>query len=209
MARSFVSLMNQIARDQAKRQREQERLERAKQKANERQKLISDKETKQQYLNSQMEEVEDNNKQIAEKLKELSGILEHTLHVNDAIAFSDLRIKDKFREFSLPTEFPKIPPTPNLNDFLNAVKKPSGLDKLIPGAEGRYQIALQDARKRFEEYKVKYEKYMMERGAKVKVLREDYEKEKQLFDQKVLNRDHEIDELESSYHSGDPYAVCT
>jgi restriction system protein len=213
---SFISLMNQIARDQAKRQREQEQYVRAQQKAHERaqrenarQKALLDKEAKQQYLNSRIEEIEYDNKQIVEKIKELDGILEHTFQVNDAIAFDDLRIKDKFREFSIPSELQKIPPTPNLDDFINEVKKPTGFEKLIPGTEGRYQKELQEARKKSILYEAKYEKYMAAREVKINALREAYEKEKQGFELKVQARNQEVDELSSAYHRCDPDAVCT
>ena len=86
---SFASIMNQIARDSArarrhdeqtriKHQRYQERL--AKDAA--RLKLMNEKQTRLEYLETRSKEVEDNNSDLHQEIDALSSILDHTLSVN-------------------------------------------------------------------------------------------------------------------------------
>jgi restriction system protein len=211
---SFNSLMTQIARDQARREREQQQQLRARQRVQEqaqkeaaRQKAIGDKEAKQRYLESRVEEVEDKNQQLSDRIRELNGILEYTLQIDDKIDFESLRIKDKFRSFVLPPNLQEAPQAPNLDTILASVKKPSGVEKLIPGAEGRYQKALQQAKSDFESLQKTYESLMTDRQAKIQRLQDEYEKEKRAFDLKIRERNQEVDEFEKAYRNSDPNAV--
>ncbi len=213
---TFHSLIAQAARDQARREREQQQQARARQKNFERaqreatrQKVQSDKEAKQRYLESRMEETEDKNKQLSERIGELSKILEYTLQVDDTISFDSLRIKDQFRYFTLPEDLQTAPKPPQLETFLGVVKKPGTFEKLIPGVDARYQKALQDARDKFQVDQQKYEANMVDREAKIQKLREEYDKEKQAFDLKVQERDKEIEEFEKLYRNSDPTAVSS
>ncbi len=213
---SFSGLMTQISRDIARNQREQEKLVRARQRESEKQqresirlKAQADKEAKQLYLESRIQETEDNNKQLAERLSELNGILEQTLTVNDTISFDNLRIYDKFQDFTLPNDLQKISQPPKPEAFLANIKKPNALEKLIPGAEDRFQKAIKQAKINYQAMKKKYETYLDERMSKIKSLQEDYDKAKQAFEQKVQQRNQEVDEFEKAYRNGDPSAVST
>jgi restriction system protein len=213
---SFSSLLTGIAREQARRVREQERFARQQQLNYERaqhhaarSKALADKEVKQRYLESRIEETENNNNQLAKKIEELSIILDHTLQVNDTIIFDDLRIKDHYPEFSIPSDFQNKPKAPKLESFLMEVEKPSGLKKLVPGAEGRYQIALSEMKRKYEEARKKYDALIEEYDSKYQKLRAEYELEKQAFDSKVIERNNEVDELAHAYLNGDPNALIS
>lgn len=213
---SFSSLLNQIARDTAKRQRQLEQQERANQRAAEkahresvRQQLQDEKEQRANYINTRLEQVDLSNKETQERLDELANILQQTLDVDDKISFGDLRITETFREFVIPPDVYKMPEVPDLDKFKQGVKIPGILDKLIPGWEGRYQKELINAEKRYETYKTKYDDYMKKRGAKINALRDEYDKERLAFEQKVSERNQEVDALETAYRNGDPEAVCT
>lgn len=213
---SFNSLITQIARDQARREREQEKRTHERQRNYERtqreaarNKAQSDKEEKLRYLESRVDETEEKNEQLSERINELSGILEHTLQVDDTISFDSLRIKEQFHEFTIPPELQKTPPPPQLEEFLAAVKKPGTIEKLIPGAEGRYQKALQEAKNAFQFSQEKYQAYMADRETKIRPFWEQYEREKHAYELKVLERNQEVEDFIAAYQSGDPTAVSS
>ena len=98
---------------------------------------------------------------------------------------------------------------PILEKYTNAIPKPGAIDKLIPGWEGRYQKSLQEAKTRFEGHKAQYDKATKERDVKIKMLQHAYNKDKEIFDARVAERNREVDELEKAYQAGDPDTVCT
>jgi restriction system protein len=213
---SFGSLVTAIARDQARNERLQVQQARQRQREIEkaqreavRQRAMADKEAKQRYLEARIQETDDKNKQLLEEIKNLQGILDHTLQIDDTIKFDDLRIKDIFQEFLLPPELQNIPKAPQLAAWLATVKKPSALEKLIPGSEGRYQRALQEMRIKFQENQKKFDAYIAAREAKIKNLRDEYDKEKQDFETKKQERNIEVDEFEAAYKKCDPTAVIS
>ncbi|HPG38270.1 MAG TPA: restriction endonuclease [bacterium] len=213
---SFGSLINQIAREHARMARLQEAQKREIQRNYERTqretarlKTLADKEAKQRYLESRIEETEEKNKELLERNSELGRILEHTLHVDDTIQFDSLRIKEIFKSFEIPPDL-KIPPkAPQFEDYLSTIKKPTALEKLIPGAEGRYQRAILEIKTKFNEDKNKYDIIIADRKIKIQKLNDTYDKEKQAFNFKVQQRNSEVDEFEKAYRNGDPDAVSS
>jgi restriction system protein len=213
---SYNSFITQIAREQARRQREAEKQARESQQNYERTqrdairfKAQADKEAKQQYLEARIRETEEKNKQLSESISELNGILEHALQVDNKITFDSLRNKDIFRDFTLPPDMQSVPKAPQLEAYLAEVKKPRSLDKLIPGAEGRYQKALQEMKSRYQEDEKKYIAIIVDREAKIQKLREEYNKEKQAFDLKVQEQNREVEEFENAFRNSDPTAVIS
>lgn len=116
--RGMASLVNAIARDVARAQHnaeaerrrqlravevERKALERHRKQAeiedrrqhaqSERERKQLEKEAQQQYLADRMQEMEERNAEMAEYIHALSTILEHTLTVDDTIAFDSLRVK--------------------------------------------------------------------------------------------------------------------
>ena len=154
---SFVSLLNAIAREQARAQRraeaerrrqERERLQAIR--AAERATAIATTEARQRYLAQRAQEAEEMNLQLSERLAELQSILEYTLRINDTIAFDSLRIHDRFPLFSPPSQLATAMPPPDRETFLGKVKPPSFLMCLIPGAAGRHRRALQHAEQEYQ-----------------------------------------------------------
>lgn len=213
---SFNSLITQIARENARRHREQERQSRKNKREAE---LLKREQERQAYKDQREAELRDHefrlddtdekNRQLFERINELNRILENTLQVEDTISFDSLRITDQFHEFKIPPELQKTPPQPVLEEFLKAVKKPGAIEKLIPGAEGRYQNALQKAKTAFQLNQEKYQAYMADRQAKLQYLYAEYEKEKLAFEKKVQERNQEIEDFIEAYQSGDPTAVIS
>lgn len=111
MARSsFFTIVNRMAREAAKAQRRAEADQRRRQReyaqsvrAQERTHALAAKEAKQRYLEERVQEADDQNTGVAQRLTDLRGILEQTLHVDDTIQFDALRSKEKFPAFLLPS----------------------------------------------------------------------------------------------------------
>lgn len=212
----FSGILNQIVRDTAKREREQQKKQRALIREAERThkqtlKLAAQatKEEKQHYLESRIQETDDLNKDLESKIVELSNVLGHTLTVNDAITFDDLRIQEQFREFELPSELQKVFLPTSRDTYFSKISKPSAIEKLIPGWEKRYQKQLDEAERLYKEYQDKFEAFAAERNKKITSLREEYDKEKQAFELKIQQRNQETDEFEKAYQSSDPTAIVT
>ena len=210
----FSGLITQIARASAKREREQQKHERNMRQAAERARkqdvklrAQADKEEKQRYLEERIQETENLNQDLENRISELSNVLEHTLTINDSISFESLRIHEEFRKLELPEELQKEHIPINREQYFAKIPKPSTLDKLIPGWEGRYQAKLRDAEKNFRQYQDKFNTFIAERNKKIAALQEVYDREKQAFDAKIQQRNQEVDELESAYNTNDPEAV--
>lgn len=211
---SFTRLVNQIAREQAKSKRESERLAREKQRKiqiYERETLRlqaqNDKLSKQAYLESRIEETSSINRKLDDQIESLNHILDESLEKKSLMNFDDLRIKSEFRDFVIPSDLQSIPELRSIQDYLAPVKKPTTLEKLIPGAEKRYQNLLVEAKNKYQEDKRTYEAAMLEREANIKLLRESYESEKNEYENQIALRNQEVIKFESAFNSGDPEAI--
>ncbi|MCI0607626.1 MAG: restriction endonuclease [Anaerolineae bacterium] len=210
----FSGLITTTARIAARREREQIKQRRDTQRAAERARkqeiklrAQADKDAKQRYLESRMQETEDLNKELTHTISELSNILEHTLTFDDTISFDSLRIHDKFPELELPPELQKEPAPTTREEYFSKISKPSAIDRLIPGWERRYQKKIEEAEKRFKEYQEKFEAFVSKRNIKIAELQENFNKERQTFDINVQQKNQEVDEFENAYKSGDPTAI--
>ena len=189
---SFVSLLNAIAREQARAQRraeaerrrqERERLQAIR--AAERATALATTEARQQYLAQRAQEAEEMNLQLSERLAELQSLLEHTLRIDDTIAFDSLRIHDRFPLFSPPSQLATAMPPPDRKTFLGKVKPPSFLVRLIPGAAGRHRRTLQHAEQEYQHALEAQAQSEAERMLKLNELKSKYDAELQAFNQKV------------------------
>jgi len=211
----FVSTMNAIARDSARRQRqveaEKKRQERSKVQAarnTERNKKLLDKENKQRYLEARIEETTENNTDLAEKIEALQGILEHTIDVDDTITFESLRIRDNYSPMPIPQELSTAKPPPDKRKFIAAVKTPGFLENAL-GMKGRYQREIQAAGAQYEAARKGYEASEQERQNRLAELQKQNKAAEQSFIAKAQQRNQEVDELETLYKSGDISAVIT
>jgi restriction system protein len=211
----FVSMMNAIARDSARRQRqaetERKRQERSQIQAArnaERNKKLLDKENKQRYLEARIEETAENNTELAEKIEALQGILEHTIDIDDTISFESLRIRDNYSPMPIPQDLSTEKPAPDKRKFITAVKTPGFLENAL-GMKGRYQREIQAAEAQYEVARKTYEASEQERQNHLAELQKQNEAAEQSFIAKVQQRNQEVDELETLYKRGDISAVIT
>lgn len=199
-ARRQLTYARQVEREEhreaAQRHRDQRRL--AAQQA--REDREAEKALKAQYLQDRQTEADDLNAELNEKIEELQDILAHTLRHDDIIDFDSLRQFEAFASFKIAQELrPSAPPS------LIDVPAPAGLKKLIPGANGRYQAALETAKiqnqQRLESFRLVEE----EKQAQISILKEHYLQKKAQYDADVARRNAEVDEFQTTYlaHDGD------
>lgn len=211
----FVSVLNAIARDAAKKQRQfvagqrqQMRLQIAVAREIDRSNKLRDKADKQRYLEARIAEVEAQNEDLNNRITELWGILEHTLSVDDAVSFGSLRVGNKFTPLPIPNEL-TTPTTPPVKQyFFTKVAPPSLVEKMF----GMKQRFARDQKKAEENYEAAYRIYEnkeLERKLKLDDINARNDLSRKGYDQRVQQRDQEVDELESAYKSGDVAAVVT
>ncbi len=231
---SFTSLINQIARDSARRERERIKRENArireieqskkqelrliaqtqKEKERARKEKIklaeqANKEARQEHLKIRQEEVEDLNTELTIKINELQDILEKTFEIDDTISFDILRINEDFPALELPEDLKKEPVITTKEEFLSKIQEPSSMEKLIPGWEKRHQIYVEEQLKRFKEYEEKIESFLNERNKKISVLQQEYLRERESFEKKKQQRNQEVIELENAYKNREPDALSS
>lgn len=213
--RSFTSLLNQMARETARQQRlaeaEQRRRVRAQiqaERAAERQQMLEARETKQEYIESRIAEAEDATEELKDRVKELVGILSHTLTINDAVNFDDLKTKDEFPAFGVVgSDVPPEATVPTRDAFVPSLKPPGFLGKVMPHLQVRYQEAVEQAERDFQAALTAYEAHEAQRQRELQNAFLEYEKKKAEHLAKVAAQNQEIEDFKASYQAGDPVAI--
>ena len=217
--RSFTSILNAMARESARQQRLAEAEHRRQLRAHmqvqrdeERQRTLEGKEAtrnaKQQHLENHMAEVRNKNMEAQTTINELKEILQHTLSVDDTIAFDSLRIKETFPPFSPPPGLASPSPAPSKEVFLKDIKPPSGLGKLIPGSQDKYRNAVSQAEAKYRVAFRVHEQKEAKRLSDLEAARQKHEESKKAHEAKVQRRNEEVEEFEECYKQGDPKAVA-
>jgi len=213
MARSSIlSLVNQMARDSARRQRQAEaerrrdhREQLRHQKAALRARVQAAKDAKQAYLDAKTAEAEDATEAIVTQVEEFSSIMEHTLQVNDTVTFDSLLIKDDFPPLTPSTTQEELEPT--IDSFLGAVKNPGILGKLLPMLRKQYQQKLEQAKAKFQREYARWTDRQSKRQSFLQGEKEAYESRKREHDQKVAARNQEVHDFIEAYRAADPKAI--
>lgn len=193
---SFSSTIKAIIREQEKasrnRERERIRLEREQAKAAQARTRQAEIDDRAAYLRSRLDEVNDLNGEVSERMMELTSILERTLSVNDMIRFDDLRVKSVSMPSGLPSRLQHVLEKPSLDDYLGKVKPPTRIEKAFGGSK-RYDHDIWEQTQKYREALNEYESFVFERA----------EIEKQ------LGHNREIDQFEAAYRAGDQHSIVT
>jgi len=205
--------LNSMARSAARAQREREIAARklAQEKlrhvhAAEREAKLQAKNDRQQYLVARAEEAEDSTNELQARIESLSGILSHSLTVNDTISFASLRMSEAYEAQPVPQELVTLQHPPTKTTFFSAIKKPSFVQNAL-GLNRKYKQALQAAK---AQHALALKAWEAAEAERLKKLAEFEAKQDQLHCDHlaaVQARNREIDELEAGYTSGDIQAV--
>ena len=221
----FGGLINQIARDQARSQRQaaaeynrQLRAQSRFEKQLIRNQMHFQKEARQQYFENRQEEVGEMNSELNDRVNSLKSILEHTLSVNDSVAFDSLRIKDDFAPIQPPSELITSTREPRRADFepKTVAERVGFIEKLFHGEHGKNNRILDFEQNRADRWEKAYQteksawqKVEAGRITKLEKFKIEYEESKRSFVAKMTQRNAEVEELEKAYKDGDPEAVVT
>lgn len=166
------------------------------------------KERKAAYLVSREYEEAALNSHVAEVLEALSSILRDTLHVNDAIQFDSLRIKEKFTPPRIPKELSTEIAFPDWSTYFSSVKRPGRLAMaLLPWVKARFERETAEATERARSDMAVLKDKEQRRLEKVAEVQGGIERSREEFALKVAMRDEEVDAFESDYDAGEPDAL--
>jgi restriction system protein len=165
------------------------------------------REAKAAYLQSREDEVVSRNEDIERQLEDLTNILGSTLSVDDSIDFESLRIRDRAPSFSAPSHLQKPADPPRQEHFVEAVRPPSGLGKLFPGAQGRYRKAVEAAKEAFEIAYVEWQGKENRRQTELAPFKAQHEQALKDHNAKKAMRDAEVDSFQASYDEAEPEAI--
>ncbi len=176
------------------------------------------KEARQQYFENRQEEVGEMNSELNDRVNSLKSILEHTLSVNDSVAFDSLRIKDDFAPIQPPSELITSTREPRRADFepKTVAERVGFIEKLFHGEHGKNNRILDFEQNRADRWEKAYQteksawqKVEAGRITKLEKFKIEYEESKRSFVAKMTQRNAEVEELEKAYKDGDPEAVVT
>ena len=201
--REEVKAKEQMQKSEAK---AQEHLRRQEEKAaKEREKEIA-----RLYLETRLAEVEIQNADLENQIEQLNTILEATLDVDDYLDLDQLKANPIIPNLYIPSQYATPALKPQLGSYLPEVL--SGVQKLVPGAKRKYQLAVDDATKRFEADLAKFNAAELERQRRVDQLKKEYLTSIDELKARTEAQHVEIDQFKNDLASGDPEAIinyCT
>ena len=177
----------------------QHRMAEAQQARNDREAL---KLEKAQYLADRQGEVDDLNSELVDRLAALEGLLAHTLLRDDRIDFADLRLTASFRSFDPPQEL-----SPGRAPRATRVAPPSGLGRFLPGASKRHAKAVEGADANHRDAMSEFSRAEAAKRSAFMELKQQYEREKAMYDAEAQRRNSEIDEFQAEYLAKEAEAV--
>ncbi len=186
----------------------------------------AEKEAKQAYIEQRLEETEEKNEELANKINGLESILQHTLEVDDTISFKNLKTEERYESFKIPDDYkPSLfaSSKPDRNNFIKNVMEPSRFMMRFPWVKKRYEMELKkasaesenDYNKALDNYKKAFKEHTAKEEKKLKFveqLKNDYEIQKESYFSKVKQRNQEVTEFEDSYRQGEADSItayCT
>ena len=208
---SFIRASERIARQSVaaarRRQREQERLERQALREQARRQILATKEAKEASLAGRQEETNDLNEEIKAQLEAISAILDEALGEIGSFDFEELRNQETFPPFHPDPELVHEDPPPEIGSYVASIRPLSWFEKLVPGAQSRYERLVRAAQ---ESFVLDLGSHTEREAARKKLLAEKqsaYEVEKATFEAKRNEQNENVENLRDSYRKGEGDAV--
>jgi len=206
--RGLVSALNNLAREAAREQRRREvgarrdaaaQVRRARERA--RAQKAAAAQTKAERIEQRELEVEELNEELNEQLARLSEILEATLQIDDAIAFSSLKTSETYPAFSPPPALNGAAPRPS------PTVVPRGLFLWLPWVARLHAEKVAHATTRDENAVKAWESDERKRLDSLHQARVQHEKAAAEHASQQRSRNEQIDEFEHEYRAGNADAV--
>ncbi|MBI4923863.1 MAG: restriction endonuclease [Devosia nanyangense] len=159
------------------------------------------------YLETREQEVEAKNAALELRVEALSGVLEQTLLVDDAIDFNGLRINGAFEEQLLPSSLKTPEPQPDIRRHLAGLRQPSGIAKLFPWVRKAFERRLARAKDFARQELIDWQAREAERQAKLAELGIENTRRHHEFLGAQSARNAEVDGFEADCREADPEAL--
>jgi restriction system protein len=205
--RGFVSSIaamqraaEQASRAQARAAREIERV----QKQRERERHVNEKEELNLFHEHREEEVESRNRDLAEAIREVSNLLNDAVGHDHRLNFEKLKTPLKRPEFN-PGVLGQAEEPPRPESY--RPKAPGFFARLIPGIKARHQLALREARVKFDADVTAHREREKSRQLALPSAKKEHEERLRQLEQTIARQHAEIDALESEYAGGKKEAV--
>jgi restriction system protein len=212
MAKGFFA---QMAADAERRRKEQERFQREHdrqyiraQREAERYAKQKEKEAREAHVADRSEKTEEQNKELAETLKQLEGILGKSLPKKYYV-FDELKRKEDFPPFNPAQTLATPIREPTREQFYANIKELGGLSKRMKGAQQKYEQQKLAAEQSFTAAWYKWQTDETNRKDSLGKAQKDYEVQKAAFLNEVEDSNAEVAKQELSYGNGEPEAVVS
>ena len=162
----------------------------------------AEKQARADYLSLRVEETEDLNTDILERIAELRSVLAHTLSVDDCISFATLRPATAFERF--------VPPEhlwPDAFAVHHHFPQQTSWQQIFPGSATSQSTAIAAFVAKIRTEAAEFAEHEAFKAAKLASLQSDYDARKSAFEQRVSLENADIDEFESSYFAKAQEAV--
>lgn len=188
------------SRDQMRALREAERARKAYERAG----AAEEKEQKRLYVESRAADVDAMNEQLDTFVFSLENLLAATLDVDDFLGFESLKEKPEPLPFQ-PGALATQEPPPQVESFMPPA--PTGVGKFMPGANAKYEHAVQDAQARFAEAQEVYRGRERQREQALTEARKEHEQEIARMEARAEAKNREVDDFRARFEAGEPDAV--
>lgn len=189
----------QIARAQARAAREIERLQRQRERERLADELANEKERLRLFHEHQEEDVASRNEDLTETLRQLWNLLRDALRSDHRLNFKALKKPLKLPEFS-PGLLGKAEEAPSPENYL---PRSLGLfARLIPSAKSRHQLAIREARVRFDADVEAHRKREKARYFALLYALLEHKKKTQKLAGQAAQQSAEVDALQRDYEAG-------
>jgi len=202
--RSVVREIERSNREATRRQRQGQQIQRRWERERLRQNARDERERAQFYAESRLADADDMTTEAQMRIAEFTGLLTHTLSVDDWINLDTLKhalISPTFDAGELGEPFR----APCEDDFLPP--PPSGLGRFVPGATARYEREVSAGRERFAVARAQYERDEAQRLEALASARASREREIAESNARLAEQNSAIDDLRDRLDQKDPAAV--
>ncbi|MDX2005033.1 MAG: restriction endonuclease [Meiothermus sp.] len=164
---------------------------------------------KQLYVESRIQEVDEMNAELKMTIESFQNILADTLGKDDKISFDSLKPSTNFRVFVPPKDLSEPLAAPTEQEFIGDLKAPTGVARLVPGSQKRYEELLAKAKSTYAAALEEHRRKEQNRQVHLNRLKAEHDKEKLDFLANVVSQHQEVDEFERAYRAGDKDAIIT
>lgn len=202
---TIIKEYSQFKRERLKAEREKEKLRKRNEQQQKRESVrnqaLLEKQSRDSHLQNRQLEVDQKNFQLSKRLQEFDNLLLSALDKDHTIDLDQIEPTAKFDLAKLPRALQIEPTPPQLNHYLQAVKKPNLLAGLVnPNSLNEYETAIKQAKLNHRQAMKIYRAEVAQRNIQIRNFKKQLE-------EKEGNRLKKRKEMSGAYFSGDRDAI--